>query len=105
MTSRLHPLFESDVMEAEGWLIERSARWATDFDEAVKAGLHAIVLDPRFFPRTEDGPARIETRECYIKRFEYRLIYALQMDELIVLALIHARRRPGSWTIRLKELR
>ncbi len=103
MNHRLHPLFESDVIEAEEWLMDRSTRWATDFDNYVKAGLNAIILEPRFFPRTEDGPRRIETREYYINRFEYRLIYALEPDELIVLALVHARSKPGSWTKRLKK--
>ena len=105
MTLRTLPSADADAYEIESRLEDEHPGFGTAFTDLLNSGFERIAATPRFFPRTEDGPRQIETREYYIKRFEYRLIYALQTDELIVLALVHARRRPGSWTIRLKELR
>ena len=64
----------------------------------------AIAANPRMYPRTEDGPDEPENREFFLERFEYRVIYVVRDEEVVVVAVIHARRRTGFWLHRLDEL-
>jgi hypothetical protein len=43
-----------------------------------------------------------ETRRCLLRRFPYGLIYALDQDDILILAVAHTRREPGYWRDRLK---
>ncbi|MBA4062943.1 MAG: hypothetical protein C0501_04400 [Isosphaera sp.] len=104
MNVRTLPVADDDATAAGDRLEARQAglgaRFALEFGRAVAA----IEADPRLHPRTEDGPDEPETREFYIARFQYRVIYAIWKDEAVVVAVTHARRRSGSWQSRLAEL-
>ena len=66
--------------------------------------MESIGANPRTYPRTEDGPDEPENREYYIARFKYRVIYAIWMDEAVIVAVLDARRQPGSWRDRLTNI-
>lgn len=76
------------------------ARFAADMRQA----LAAIGANPHMYPRPEDGPDQPETREFYIARFEYRVVYAIWKDEAVIVAVLHARARNRAWHGRLSEL-
>jgi hypothetical protein len=69
------------------------------FEKAVRA----IASDPCFYPRTEDGPEELGVREYFIERFEYRLLYRIDGEHVVFLALVHARNRPDSWVRRIAD--
>ena len=49
----------------------------------------------------ELGPAyQHGTRRLSLAPFPYYLIYAITYDEVVVLAVAHAKRRPGYWSSR-----
>lgn len=70
----------------------------------MRQAVTAIEANPRMYAHTEVGPDEPENREYFIARFEYRVIYAIWKDEAVIVAVIHARRRAGSWRGRLTEL-
>jgi toxin ParE1/3/4 len=74
------------------------------FDADYRKVVAAISANPRLYPRTEDGPDEPENREFFMQRFEYRVIYVVRDEEIVVVAVIHARRRPSFWLHRLTEL-
>jgi plasmid stabilization system protein ParE len=74
------------------------------FDADYRKAVAAIGTNPRMYPRTEDGPDEPENREYFMDRFEYRVVYVVRPDEVVVVAVIHARRRAGLWLPRLAEL-
>lgn len=69
-----------------------------------RAARTAIHLAPRQYSPTEDGPDGIETREVFIERFNQRVIYAVTDTEVVILAVEHAHRRPGSWVGRVEQV-
>ena len=105
MILRTLPAADEDADEIEGRLESEQPGYGVAFTELLNTGFEKISGTPRLYSRTEDGPLAIETREYYITRFEYRLIYVVLENELVVLALVHARKRPGSWVKRLLDLR
>ncbi|MFO0806463.1 MAG: hypothetical protein U0791_25440 [Gemmataceae bacterium] len=78
--------------------------WADVFESELLRAVSTIGDYPRLQPRTEDGPEEPENREYFISRFEIRIIYAIWMNEAVIVALIHARQKPGRWRHRLTEL-
>ena len=80
--------------------------YGKDFGNLFESAVKSVMAMPEAYPRAFDAPRRRRNiREVYIKRFKDRLLYLVYPTEVVFFGLIHARRRPGSWTIRLKELR
>jgi plasmid stabilization system protein ParE len=42
-----------------------------------------------------------EVRRCLVGRFPFGILYRLDPEETVVLAVMHLRRRPGYWQDRL----
>ena len=40
-------------------------------------------------------------RQHLMRKFRYALIYSLENDELVILAVAHGSRRPGCWVDRV----
>lgn len=58
----------------------------------VKATLSRIGLYPVTWPEFESG-----IRKCIVKRFPYALIYTVEDDVIIILAVMHMKRKPDYW--------
>ena len=80
-----------DFDESFDWYAERSARAAVRFTNAVDAALITVATNPRRFAAT-DGVHR----ECPVKKFPFRILYRL-VENRVVVAIAHAKRRPGYW--------
>ncbi len=58
---------------------------------------------PRSFPRLRDVHVTIEIRRALLARFPYALVFLVREDEVRVLAVAHAKRRPGYWLSRVRR--
>lgn len=104
MTIRLSDDAMFDALAAEKWLDSERAGSGGQFIALFTSALEKIAGQPLWYARTEDGPQQPETREYFIARFEYRVIYTIESDhDIEVLAVVHVRQRPGSWVRRLGE--
>jgi len=45
------------------------------------------------------------TRKCRCNRFPYSIVYYLQDSSIIIIAIMHAKRKPKYWTDRLGQLK
>jgi toxin ParE1/3/4 len=76
------------------------ARLIREFDEAV-----ALAIEfPALAPAIHEAPASYGLRWMLLQSFPMKLIYTVRDDALIIVAVFHARRRPGYWLERLKQL-
>jgi len=66
-----------------------------DFLDEVERCLLSLPTAPRRFPLVEDGVEGVEIRESYLTRFRQRLIYMIDGETIVMLAVCDARRRPG----------
>jgi plasmid stabilization system protein ParE len=46
-------------------------------------------------------PLTPQSRRCRLKRFPYSVVYTLDGDEILVLAVAHQHRKPNYWRSRL----
>jgi plasmid stabilization system protein ParE len=81
-----------DFDESFDWYVERSAQAAIQFANAVGAALLAIAKDPTRFVAVD----RVH-RGCPVKKFPFRVVYRVVEDRVLVVAIAHAKRRPGYW--------
>ena len=71
--------------------------------DEVQATLPLIGGRPRSFPRLRDVDATLEIRRALLARFPYALVFLVWEDEVRVLAVAHAKRRPGYWLSRVRR--
>ena len=90
-----HPLAADEAKAAERWYRERneiaSARFQGELDRAVD------LISER--PNT-GSPYLGHTRRVLLRRFPFFVVYRVRGDNVQIVAVAHARRRPGYWRAR-----
>lgn len=79
---------------ATRWYEERRPGLGAEFHDAVVAAIALIDTHPEI-GSLATGPT--PTRELTLARFPYKLVYRIRTDDLYVVAIAHAKRRPGYW--------
>lgn len=87
----------ADVAAGVRFYNSQPSRLGTAFHTAVERAMARIGQSPWLYPPVEDGVPGLEIREFYIARFQQRVIYLMNGDEALVIAVVHASRRPESW--------
>ena len=89
---------EEATAEAEAavtWYRERSPRAAQKFVEELDAAIQAIQQQPDQWGAFSHG-----TRRFLLRRFPYYVVYRETDSEIDVVAVAHAKRKPGYWKTR-----
>lgn len=89
------PSARRDFDEAFDWYASRSAIAAEHFADAVDASLLRISKNPKMLAFVDDIH-----HGCPIKRFPFRIIFRPLQDQILIVAIAHAKRRPGYWRSR-----
>jgi len=77
------------------WYAARSGLAVSGFAHAIDAALDSIAADPERFPRVTT-----QHRACTVQGFPFQVIYRDHPDRILVVAIAHAKRRPGYWKTR-----
>jgi plasmid stabilization system protein ParE len=90
-----HPLAADEAEAAERWYRERneitSGRLQRELDRAIE----------RISEQPEAGsPYLSGTRRVLLRRFPFFVVYRVRGDNVQIVAVAHARRRPGYWRAR-----
>lgn len=92
-----HSAAADEVQAAHRWYAERNdsagAAFLRDLDNAVSRVLESPERWPRYIN---------ETRRYVFRRFPYSLVYRVAAENVQVVAVVHARRRPGYWKERTR---
>lgn len=91
-----HPAATAELEESANWYAERSATAARGFAVAVDAALTKIAANPQRFPRIDP-----RHRACNLERYPFQIVFRDDGDRLCVVAVVHAKRRPGYWQNRV----
>lgn len=85
----IRPEAENDLKEALIWYEDKRPGLGYDFPLQVEAGLRFIERNPEISPIEYK-----EARKHLIKRFPYKIIYLVEKEKVIILAVIHSKRSP-----------
>jgi plasmid stabilization system protein ParE len=86
---------EQALVEAEAaarWYADRSPRAAARFSEELDEAESAILDHPHAWLPDDGG-----TRRYLLRRFPFSVVYRVEASRVVILAVAHARRRPGYW--------
>ena len=86
----VRPEAENDLKGAFSWYEDKRQGLGYDFLLQVDAGLKFIERNPEIYSSKYKG-----TRRHLIKRFPYKIIYLVEKERIIVLAVIHGKRSPN----------
>jgi len=95
----VRPEAEDDLKEAFSWYEDKRIGLGYDFMLQVDAGINYINRNPELHPIEYKG-----TRKHLIKRFPYKIIYLLEEEEIIILAVIHGKRSPDLIKKRIESI-
>jgi plasmid stabilization system protein ParE len=87
----LEEAFE-EAEAAARWYAERSPTAAAAFSEEIDAAESAIVRLPEGWPPFDHG-----TRRYLLRRFPFSVVYRVEPERIVIVAVAHGRRRPGYW--------
>ncbi len=96
MRYRFHPEALDEYQEATRYYVERDPALALRFVEAVEDAIRRIVETPQRWRVLED-----DVRRCLTHVFPYGVLYTVEPDFILIVAVMHGSREPGYWKRRI----
>lgn len=96
MRVKYHEAAEEELLREIGYLEQRANGLGRRFFAEVQRAEDLVVQFPK--SAVEILP---DIRRCVLRKFRYSLIYTMEKDGLLILAVAHHSRRPGYWVGRV----
>ena len=90
----------AELAEAVRWYEAQRSGLGADFLQAVGRTFDLVAQNPEIGSPVM-GVAAGRLRRMTVPRFPYHVIYEVRPAEIVVVAVAHAKRRPGYWQARL----
>ena len=87
---------QRELDDAVAWYNQREAGLGWEFLDELDRSVRIIKSFPLAWPEIDPG-----IRRCLLARFPYGIIYGIDEDLIVVVAVAHLRRRPRYWADRL----
>jgi plasmid stabilization system protein ParE len=94
---RVHEAAEKELLDGAKWYEKRQRDLGEQLVDEYQAAILRILAAPTSYPKVETARTRRDIRRCVLKRFPYYVAYELCADEIVILAVAHAKRRPNYW--------
>jgi plasmid stabilization system protein ParE len=91
---------ETEFLEAIAYYNVKRPGLGNEFAQEVEDTINRIVNHPEAWS-TVAFSAR--TRRCLTQRFPYAIVYQIREDCLLIVAVMHLRRRPQTWQERISK--
>lgn len=99
MNYKFHPEALEEYREAANWYAEREAELGLRFIDAVETAVHQIVEAPARWRVIDE-----DVRRCLTRVFPYGVLYTIEDEFVLIVAVMHCSREPGYWKGRAKKL-
>ena len=83
---------EEELVEAARFYEERSSGLGSDFLAEIEQSIRRVLENPEAVARLRGG-----FRRRLLRRFPYGLLYRVDAEEIVIVAVMHLRRRPDYW--------
>ena len=88
---------QSELDDAVAWYNEQASGLGFEFLDELDRAVRRFVAYPLSCPEIEPG-----LRRCLLARFPFGLVYGLDGDTIVVVAVAHLHREPRYWADRIK---
>ena len=86
------PGAQADYEQALQWYHDRSPQASTNFETAIEAAIAAIVAKPERWATLGQSH-----RRYIVDGFPHSIVYRIDPNAIMVVAVAHGSRRPGYW--------
>jgi plasmid stabilization system protein ParE len=91
-----HPEALDEFEAGARYYAERQPGLELRFISNIEAAIHRICEGPGIW-RAIEG----DVRRCLVHVFPYAVLYSIELDHVLVIAVMHCSREPGYWRHRL----
>jgi plasmid stabilization system protein ParE len=96
MKYSFHPEARSEFKEAAIYYSEKSPSLASAYYTEVENAIEKIVENPYLYRVIDE-----DVRRCLTRRFPYAILYTIEDNYILILAVMHCSREPSYWKHRL----
>jgi len=96
MTYDFHPEARLEYREAAAFYESRRPGLGAAFTREVEAAINRILEAPDRWRTIEQ-----DVRRCLTHTFPYGILYTVEEDSILIVAVAHGSRKPGYWRERL----
>ena len=89
---------KSDVADAIAYYNSKEPGLGSEFAAEVRKAIERILQFPNAWAFVSS-----RARRCQVNRFPYGVFYSLKNNVVFVIAVLHNRREPRAWQMRLDE--
>ena len=100
MNIQFHPAADQELAQASEWYGNWQPGLGIELEQDVYAALDLIADAPRAW---RPWPGLSDVWVFTMNRFPFLIPYMLDRQRIIVLAIAHAKRRPGYWRERVRD--
>ena len=90
-----HPEALTEYADAVRYYTEQRTEVAQAFIDAIEDAVYRIRESPTRYNAIDD-----DVRRCMTRRFPYGILYTIEQDYILILAIMHCSREPGYWKSR-----
>ncbi|HPI20555.1 MAG TPA: type II toxin-antitoxin system RelE/ParE family toxin [Candidatus Kapabacteria bacterium] len=83
---------ENELVEAVNYYNMQSYGLGFEFAIEVQKAIERIIQYPNSWSKLST-----RTRKCRCNRFPYNVIYSLKDETIIIIAIMHTKRKPNYW--------
>jgi toxin ParE1/3/4 len=98
MKYEFHPEALEDYQAATNWYAERGTALALQFVAAVEEAIGRVSEAPKRWRILEE-----DVHRCLARVFPYAILYTIEADFVLIVAIMHCSREPGYWRHRVSE--
>lgn len=101
MKFHVHLRAQAEGVEVAGWYDEQAPGQGSRFSESLRNAIDRIKSSPETLPRLETYVGEKDVRRYLLDGFPYLVIFTIQPQDVLVVAVMHAKRDPLYWVDRL----
>jgi plasmid stabilization system protein ParE len=98
MKYRFHPEAIEEYQAAAYYYSERDPALALRFIEAIEDAIRRILEAPKRWRILDD-----DVHRCLTHVFPYAVLYTIEPEFILILAIMHGSRKPGYWKQRVAK--
>ena len=98
MKYKFHPGALEEYREAALWYSNRDRTLALRFTKSVEETIQRIVEAPERWRIVDE-----DVRRCLTHIFPFAILYTIEQDFILIVAVMHWSREPGYWRDRLDK--
>jgi toxin ParE1/3/4 len=90
-----HPEALNEYAEAVRYYTEQRVEIAQAFINVIEDTVYRIRVSPTRYAKIDE-----DVRRCMVRKFPYGVLYTIEQDYILILAVMHYGREPGYWKSR-----